>query len=128
MGTAWVTTCEKVGIVEVAKAKEQLIREKVEELTFKVFTIGYSSHFYLIGEEEKFVAAKELGITINLLQYDGEDCIYIRAFDFLPEEAIKSIDNDVDGYPKIIDFFEWYGWEGDTYKVTINDLVVLGLN
>lgn len=123
MGVAWVTTCNKVNVKEVARAKEQLLREKVKELTFKVFIIGYSSHFYLINKEEMFVAAKELGITINLIQYDEEDYINMSEFDFLPDEVFK-LGNE-DGRIKIGNFFDSYGWQGDMYQVEVSDLVLI---
>lgn len=125
MSKAWVTTCNKVGIVEVAKAKELLLKEKVKELTFRVFIIGYSSHFYLIGGADRFVAAQELDITINLIQYDGEDYIHIREFDFIPKEGFKLVDNT--GLVKIGDFYDMYGWEGNMYQVEVNDLFIVGL-
>lgn len=125
MSIAWVTTCEEVKILEVEKAKEQLLKEKVKELTFKVFIIGYNSHFYLIGEADRFVAANKLGITINLIQYDEKEYIHINEYDFIPEEAFELIDKD--GFINIYHFYDRYNWEGDTCKVTVKCLEVFGI-
>lgn len=125
MGIAWVTTYEEVEILEVEKAKKQLIEDRIKELTFKVLIVGYNSHFYLINDAERFVAASELGISINLIQYDADDYINANEFDFIPNEAFKFID---DGLINIGKFFEWYKWEGETYEVVINDIEVFNSN
>lgn len=119
-GIAWVTTYSGIEVEEVARAREKL--SKVKEATFNVCILGYSSHFYLLGDSTEFIVAQELNLPIKLVQYDENDFIHIGKFDFTSARFPELVDEN--GNVRVGDFFDRYLWDGDMYEIETADLII----
>ena len=118
-GIAWVTTYSGVEAEEVARAREELLKEG--KVAFNVCCLDYVSDFYLLGDSTKFILATELNIPITLVQYDEDDFIHISMLGFTSAQFPGLIDED--GNVRVGDFFDNYMWNGDSYKIEA-DLII----